>query len=189
MTYDPKRAVTVLFGGFGRDDSLLQDTWEWDGATWRHVTSEGPIGRWVNGLVYDSHLQAVVLHGASRASYDRAAGTAAGELWRWDGHHWNPIGDTPPISPQQPPVAMREGILYFFGWRNGAPPTTWFWNRRAWHQVEGPAPEPRRGAALAYDELRHVVLLHGGENDQRAFADLWEFDGRSWSRKDSRPGR
>ena len=34
LAYDPERHVVVLFGG-GNNSSLLNDTWEWDGSTWR----------------------------------------------------------------------------------------------------------------------------------------------------------
>ena len=30
--YDPRRDVTVLYGGFGPDGAALADLWEWDGA-------------------------------------------------------------------------------------------------------------------------------------------------------------
>ena len=47
MAYDPLRRVTVLFGGNGGWDGLLNDTWTWDGTNWTQVATEGPpqIGR------------------------------------------------------------------------------------------------------------------------------------------------
>lgn len=38
LAYDPKRDRVVLFGGRnGWPDGDLNDTWEWDGATWRRI--------------------------------------------------------------------------------------------------------------------------------------------------------
>ena len=34
MTFDSARGVTILFGG-GDDNQLFNDTWEWDGKTWK----------------------------------------------------------------------------------------------------------------------------------------------------------
>ena len=39
MAYDEQRGVTVLFGG--SDGADRNDTWEWDGATWKVVTPTG----------------------------------------------------------------------------------------------------------------------------------------------------
>jgi len=33
--WDPDRRRMVLFGGRTRDSRYLNDTWEWDGVTWR----------------------------------------------------------------------------------------------------------------------------------------------------------
>lgn len=37
MTYDPARHRTILYGGDNEQPRTLNDTWEWDGASWRRV--------------------------------------------------------------------------------------------------------------------------------------------------------
>ena len=56
MAYDPSRQRTVLFGGLGWTSNGtidLGDTWEWDGASWIHVSNAGPSPRHGHGMVYD----------------------------------------------------------------------------------------------------------------------------------------
>ncbi|MEM7198866.1 MAG: hypothetical protein AAF628_01270 [Planctomycetota bacterium] len=48
MAHDVGRGVTELHGAQGNQ------TWEWDGATWRMVTSSGPPLRYFCCMVYDS---------------------------------------------------------------------------------------------------------------------------------------
>ena len=46
MAYDSDRRVTVLFGGDSTGYSRLNDTWEFDGTTWRELNpNQSPSGR------------------------------------------------------------------------------------------------------------------------------------------------
>jgi cysteine-rich repeat protein len=62
---------------------------------------------------------------------------------------------------------------------------TWEWNGAGWREVTPlESPPPRYAAAIAYDPLRHRVVMFGGTN--AAFGDLadtWEYDGATWSRR------
>jgi hypothetical protein len=74
MAYDARRGRVVLFGGIGRGGDL-DDTWEWDGATWtqlRPVTSPRQMSEL--GMVYDARRGRVALF--------------AHTLWEWDGTSW-----------------------------------------------------------------------------------------------------
>ena len=42
------------------------------------------------------------------------------------------------------------------------------------------APDARGGHAMTFDERHRVTLMFGGGNRQRAFNDLWAWDGQSW---------
>ena len=179
MAYDAARGVTVIFGGFGANDSLRADTWEWDGTHWTR-RADGPAGRWVNGLTYDPVRKRVVLHAGDRARYDRATDLAAGEVFEWNGAAWTKAGDARPLSPQQPIVGTSGGLLWYNGWQKDTPAESWMMRGGAWTQVPGVQPPRRRGAAMTYDAARNVVVLIGGENDDGALRDRWEFDGTKW---------
>lgn len=61
---------------------------------------------------------------------------------------------------------------------------TWLWDGVEWTEADlyGPSPSARYGAAIAYDSVRDVVVLHGGtagggvRNDE-----TWEWDGGTWT--------
>lgn len=68
MAYDPVRRVTVLFGGIGQNaqglDLLFDDTWIFDGETWRSVpASVGPPARVHGAMRYLGTLDRIVLFG------------------------------------------------------------------------------------------------------------------------------
>jgi hypothetical protein len=75
MTWDPRRGVAVLTGG--RGTTWLDDVWEWDGVTWREVTS-APTGI-AGPVVFDSARQAVLFMGRRETS-------------AWDGTTFRPLG-------------------------------------------------------------------------------------------------
>lgn len=61
MTFDSKRNVVVMFGGYcyaysggGCTQTNMNDTWEWDGKVWTLRAIEGPSPRASVGLAYDS---------------------------------------------------------------------------------------------------------------------------------------
>ncbi len=75
-----------------------------------------------------------------------------------------------------------SGRLILFGGRdaNGAPfGDTWVYSAAddAWSAVEGPAPSPRFGQAVAVDPANRALYLFGGQADAATFFnDAWRFD-------------
>lgn len=63
MTYDIARRRTVVFGGRGEDEHALNDTWEWDGSTWKEAPVAGPQARDAQAMAYDSNRGRVVIFG------------------------------------------------------------------------------------------------------------------------------
>jgi len=63
--FDRSRGVFVLFGGALRNESggikVLDDTWEWNGASWRQVEGSGPPGRFGATMIYNPTESAVQL--------------------------------------------------------------------------------------------------------------------------------
>ncbi|MBI3868646.1 MAG: hypothetical protein HY299_08965 [Verrucomicrobia bacterium] len=74
LAYDSDRGVTVFFGGeysvIGGDPEYFNDTWEYDGATWRPITTDGPVPdpRSRHAMCYDSALRKVILFGGKNDS-------------------------------------------------------------------------------------------------------------------------
>ncbi|MEZ4364782.1 MAG: DUF4215 domain-containing protein [Kofleriaceae bacterium] len=80
MGYDPVRERVVLFGGYRTTTSeALDDTWEWDGATWlEHTPTTRPLPRVDATLLFDPLAEDMVMIG----------GASETVLWRWDGVDW-----------------------------------------------------------------------------------------------------
>jgi cysteine-rich repeat protein len=90
MAYDPIRQRTVLHGGIEGNTTVgLDDTWEWDGATWSRIAALGAPPRLsYHGMVFDPLRQRIVTIGE-----DNAAGTGLAE---WDGATWSPVSVATP---------------------------------------------------------------------------------------------
>ena len=84
MAYDAARGTTVMFGGQGLD-GLLGDTWEWDGAVWRRMTSAtSPPARASHAMAYDAAHGQVVLFGGGGSD----PLSDLDDTWVWDGSNW-----------------------------------------------------------------------------------------------------
>ena len=68
MAFDIDNNATVLFGG-NTGATVVQDTWEWDGAGWTLVSSAGPPAREDHAMAYgpgESGSDVVMLYGGYR---------------------------------------------------------------------------------------------------------------------------
>jgi hypothetical protein len=79
--------------------------------------------------------------------------------------------------------------LLVFGGRDGAGNAygdTWLYDlfNSEWRQIEGPAPEPRFGQAVAVDRAARTLYLHGGEAGSTFYDDTWMFSfaDEAWTR-------
>ncbi len=188
LSYDAARQRVVLFGGRSEDDDELQDTWEWDGASWSEAaTSAGaPPARRAHALAYDAAREQVVLFGGLGEGDDELSDT-----WTWDGAAWTDVtpDEGSPAARQGHALAydaVRERVVLFGGI---AEPLnffgdTWTWDGETWEEVTPPSgsPEARESHALTYDDLRERVVLFGGSDEPlNLLNDTWEWDGSEWS--------
>lgn len=69
LAYDSDRGVTIFFGGEyseeGGDPEYFNDTWEYDGLSWKKITIEGavPDPRSRHAMCFDNTLHQVILFG------------------------------------------------------------------------------------------------------------------------------
>jgi hypothetical protein len=190
--YDEKRGRLVVFGGFFLSD-VFDDTWEWDGTTWRQVATSGPSPRFASGMVYDAQRERVILFGGSRGG---GAGGELGDTWEWNGTQWTQVATTGPsarITPSMVYDRARGRIVLFGGLAaaNTRLNDTWEWNGTSWERVLAAGPATRGLSGMAYDEKRGVTVLFGGDHDGTAnglLRDTWLFDGRTWTEVTSADG-
>ena len=137
MAYDPIRKRTVMFGG--TTDDLLDDVWEWNGASWTGASVVGPAARSGHALVFDPDRGRVIAYGdAAGSHYDGVE-----DLWEWSGSQWTPRTiDNPPPSAYRAAVAFDPArhALFLFGGREGSGDTeiteTRMIQYRSWTAVE-----------------------------------------------------
>lgn len=177
MVYDPLRGVTVLYGGLG-DGAYLDDTWEYDGRTWRRVDGDSPPARDAHAAAFDARRGVVVLFGGFGSP-------PRDDTWIYDGA-WTRLD--PPTSPpgrSQHSMAFdeRRGVIVMHGGRDesGNLDDTWEFDGRTWNRA-APAslPWPRHNHRLVYDPSRGIVLFGGESLDGRLLTDDWVYDGTAW---------
>ena len=202
MVYDSARDRVVLFGGEDPSDVLLDDTWEYDGAsgTWeqRGSGSSGPRARRNVGMVYDSVTGRTVMLGGTVDE-----GRQVADMWFWDGDRWHPLGThaSPEARSGAKAVSLATGSVILFGGVSGDGQRrfladTWKWEDGTWgvydpgtlalwtswlntRQIEGSAPRGRVGHAMASDGT--VAVVFGGEGDSGLLEDLWFWADGVWS--------
>jgi hypothetical protein len=112
MAFDPIRRVTVLFGGDGWDrPGNLNDTWTWDGTTWRIVAVAGtpPVPRSQHAMAFDVHRKVVVMFGGQVDSPDIFADGASDDTYEWDGRSWTYL----PRAGNHGMTARRFPIMWY----------------------------------------------------------------------------
>lgn len=210
MVFDRTRNVAVLFGGVTNvngQETLMNDTWEWDGNTWTAKTPlTTPQARANHSLAFDSMRNRVVLFGGYAGTAYSSEGDYLRDTWEWDGQNWTAMN--PGVGPAAPTARSAHSSLYdptsqqtlLFGgdtsWQNSfmiavdVRNDTWSWNGTAWAQLnDAGSPPVRRMASMAFDTTRNFAILFGGE-DIRSFDsaapshflnDMWRFQNGRWT--------
>lgn len=106
MAARPVGGGVLLFGG--RANTILGDTWEWDGASWRAAApASTPPSRYNHAMACDRLRQRVVLFGGSDG-----AGSLR-DTWEWDGVTWSRLsGSGREDCPMEHDVARGINVLF-----------------------------------------------------------------------------
>jgi hypothetical protein len=175
--FDTHRQVVVMFGG-EHMDSMLDETWEFDGTDWGQVSPpHSPPGRLWHGLAYDSDRQVAILFGGTNDQ------TVFNDTWEYDGSDWVKV--TTSEKPQ--PLSgfgmaydtCRQKTVLFSGYENWG---TWEYDGTNWEEIPvSHSPEYRHLAAMTFDKARCRTVLFGGMGGgAQGRNDTWEYDGVDW---------
>lgn len=152
MAFDSRRGRLVLFSGT-TNNSLLSDTWAWDGLRWTRLQSAATPPRRLGGaMAYDARRDVMVLVGG-RDLPTLPLPMHFTDTWELVGDQWRPFAGTFLYGPfavlgyheaRGEMVLVANGAAVFDGtaWRPGDPTV-----------VTG------RPAATAYDAARQVLVL------------------------------
>jgi hypothetical protein len=171
FAYDAQSGQAVLFGGSDADGTILDDTWTWDGTSWRQQspTQHPPAGAY-SAMAYDSASNQLIL-------FD------AGQTWNWNGSDWTQLH--PAHSPSRRARASitfdprSHTLILFGGSRSGrVRGDMWSWNGSDWSRLHPRlSPSPRESPSLVYDYASANLFLYGGDDfggtNGRAFTDAW----------------
>jgi N-acetylneuraminic acid mutarotase len=180
----------VVFGGSVDSDGdttpLLDDTWEWDGASWTKLNPPtSPPARMGHSMA--TLGDKVVLFGGTGAS------GPLNDTWVWDGVTWTEAAVTGGPSARQgfAMATLRDKVVLFGGMAFGGPPVnlpasalndTWEWDGSGWtRNMTLGGPEPRQNHAMA--TLGDKVILFGGTSGVgfQSLNDTWQWDGKAWT--------
>ena len=196
MAYDDATKSVVLFGGqdaiehvAGQGLPPMNDTWTWNGETWRQEQPAHRPAPVVGPLVaYDAAIGKVVV------VVDTPDGSQT-QTWTWDGTDWVQLQPSTAPSPSRfnggltYDAAHRQVVLYG-GVACSAPfqcsfdPDVWTFDGKNWtnHRAATGDPAARIGGALTFDTTDGRVLLYGGDKEFTFMGDSWTWDGARWSR-------
>jgi hypothetical protein len=179
MTFDSNRNRVVLFGGDPLTNSLLGDTWIWDGSFWTQMDDIGPAPRRDSAMVYDAARQVAILFGG------RTAQAPFHDTWQWDGEDWTQLSDSGPSQRFSHAMAfdtLRNRTVLFGGQsvEGSFLGDTWEFDGVDWTQQEDTGPAARDAHCMAYDATNTRVVLFGGVSGGQALGDTWGWDGTKW---------
>lgn len=198
LAYDAVRAELALFGGLllGADGAAAaNDTWRWQGDTWRS-DDIAPPPRSRHSMGYQASRGSAVLFGG----FEQHSGATLGDTWTWDEGGWRARAvlsnsPAPRAAHAMSYDSARDRVTLFGGERaSGAAlfDDLWEWDGERWRARDTAIrPAARRGHALVYDAARGETLLVGGQGSGGLLDDTWAWDGTAWQPRDSavRPGR
>ncbi len=185
LAFDARRGVAMLFGGLRIRNSrpvLLNDLWEWDGATWSQRTAGvAPSARENGVFVYDVRWQAAWMFGGEPH--------LASDLWRWDGGSWMEWSAGTPRARSGAALAVgwRTGNAVLFGGGSSATDLladTWEWNGR-WLRSSAVGPSARREAAMT--GCNESAVLFGGWDGTTVSAETWVYELGQWRQGSAGP--
>jgi hypothetical protein len=80
MEFDPRRGVTVMFGGIDLNYDPTADVWEWNGTAWTQRTTTGTVltARSEHSASYDTLRDTTVFFGGIDTNYD-----PSGQTWEF----------------------------------------------------------------------------------------------------------
>jgi hypothetical protein len=188
--WDSQREVLVAFGGEVAGIPVFTMR-EWDGVSWTDRSpSPRPTPRSRPALAYDEARGEAVLFGG--------VPTPVPETWTWDGSAW-----TQRSPANQPSVRfgaaaaydpVREVVVLFGGFVPSGQDTdeVWEWDGVDWslRTTSGPGPVGRGAHRMVWDGARGACVVVGGFSTPQntTLADVWQWDGATWTQLASTPG-
>jgi len=184
MVTDVANGNIVLFGG--RDtanNTVLDDTWTWDGIRWTQHQVAGPAGRSLAAATSSAGLGGVLIAGGQ----DQAAQSLA-DVWLWNGERWTQRANLPtPRSVANMGVEGANGRVILVGGQHEndcchAGTLAYDIAGDSWTQLENVGPPlSTQGSAMASDGVRNeLVRFAGSVQGGDSIDETWFWAGDVW---------
>lgn len=185
MVYDSRRGVCVLYGtqsGSTVGTSGGNQTWEYDGTTWRQVvTNFVPPGLETPAMAYDEARGVTVMFGGYNGT---SPGTMYNSTWEYDGSNWvlrttatSPIGRYRASCGYD---SRRGRVVLYGGFGNAtALQDTWEYDGNNWTQVATAGPAKSTEAYFAYLPAIGGFAHFGGSGPAGTINETWLYAGAS----------
>jgi hypothetical protein len=184
LAFDQRHGVTVLYGGEGPTNTPYADTWTWNGEDWTlQDPATSPTARHYPAMAYDAERGNTVMFGGT------AAGVRLNDTWIWDGSTWARQTAGAPTARGFAYMTYdsktKKVVAYVYYALDNHPVAeyTIVWDGARWTDRSTPSdPSPRADGSIAFDEATGQVVLYGGVFDQpQPFAEMWVWNGTTWS--------
>jgi N-acetylneuraminic acid mutarotase len=186
MVYDSINHKTILFGGWGDELGLMDDTWIYDSQTnqWTEVFPiDKPSIRQSISMYYDSNAQRIILFGGYRDVLPHF-----GDTWEYNytDNSWTELN--PSIHPSG---RYGSNMIYdsnndrgfLFGGRSSTiKDDTWvyYYGNNSWSEIIITIkPDTRYWHGMVYDPYNQKMAIFGGRHQGapgEALDDTWNFD-------------
>jgi hypothetical protein len=120
LAYDVVRNVSVLFGGSSSGNDTLDETWEWNGASWTNVRGECTPSSSSPAMAYDAARSRVMVY-------------TGADVWAWNGSVWARLETTSAPTARSEAALAYDGqaqAMIMFGGLSGSTPVSDTWTFR-----------------------------------------------------------
>jgi len=199
------RRKLYRYGGM-QGAGLSQETWEFDGKSWRKLYPKHSPPPLVSAMMaFDPTTGTNILFGGIPVVGDRYGSVIAGkyldQTWSWDGKDWKQLypKTRPPkrfgnsynivTDYKNKRVVMYGGATIIFRRGMFYLTDTWEWTGQDWKQILSvKSPQiPRHSFAFGYHPRSGKLILFGGQSGfwGPVLNDTWELDGNTWTQLDA----
>lgn len=168
MAYDEVRQQTLVFGGYGPDDTSTSQhdhaqLWAWNGTAWSLLSaSGGPEARRNSSMAWDVARERVVLYGGVSGQFPNEI--IRQDTWEWDGAAWIPAAQTGPPARVHQSMAydrVRQRVVLYGGFSaaSGELRDVWEWDGATWLPATAVVPADRIARNTVFDEEASALVL------------------------------
>jgi hypothetical protein len=181
--YDPVSQTVMLFGGTLAGGKGVDDTWAWNGSTWRRLDSgaNGPPSGQGAQMAWDSAAAEMVLVTNGEA-------TKTAETWIWRGSHWvrapggdvsaSVFGDAMAYDPKSQTLLLVSPVA-----PDSSETVAQLWSGSAWEVITKHGPDIGAVGYYVPDNALFACGLATYTESVEIQSDCWEWTGSSWLQK------